>query len=398
MATKDGNALHTGRTLPLLWSERSLSLVDILKEFPLPVIVKMNADDRSKQKRDASTMLQQPLLLYKEVKGLKIVARNVSSLVAVKTSKDGVQFKEGGSEVVIPVDYPGWFRILEEDTVPILSVANLARVMPVSFLSAKRVPGFTLLDPLNRKDIMYEKLEFPTGVFYLHSVFEDYVKYVGEKNSVKRKLLRCLVCVTEDGIDVLIPFDVNGEFYIVEHKNPKSKSAKADKNACAYTLKQLVSQGVFTKPLVLKLLKGEPPNKPCGFTGVMKVFDIIKDWTVVAETLDGKRKLLELPVLPFPEFSPSSNGNDLLETGSLRPELMYMSGGAADRYVNEIKVKTSFNLQPPNKPGESVKQLLPPVKLGRSEPKQKSEKEEKQPNFYFSQKLLEQTEHESEDN
>jgi hypothetical protein len=67
----------------------------------------MNADDKSKKKKDASSMLQQPLLLFKEVKGFKVVARNISSLVAVKTSKDGVQFKEGGSVVVIPVDYPG---------------------------------------------------------------------------------------------------------------------------------------------------------------------------------------------------------------------------------------------------------------------------------------------------
>lgn len=388
MATKDTSPVRVRRTQPFLWSERSLNLVDLLKEFKLPVIVKMNADNKSKHKRDASSMLQQPLLLYREVKGFKVVARNISSLVAVKTSKDGVQYKEGGSEVVIPVDYPGWFRLLEEDTVPILSVANLARIMPASFLSTKRLTGFTLLDPLNKKDIMYEKLEYPSGVFYVHSVFEDYVKYVAEKNAVKRKLLRCLVCVTEDGIDVLVPFDVTGEFYIVEYKKSLSKSVKADKNASAYTLKQLVSIGAFTKPQVMKLLKGEPPNKPCGFTGVMKVIDIIKDWTVVAEALDGSRKLLELPVLPFPEFSPSTNGKDLLETGSLRPELMFMSGGAADRYAKEIKVKTSFKLQEQKKADEKSK--LPPVKLGKSTSVAKTDGYEEEANFFFSQNLLDQ--------
>ena len=291
----------------------------------------------------------------------------------------------------------GWFRILEEDTVPILSIANIARVMPASFLSTKRVTGFTLLDPLNKKEIMYEKLEYPPGVFYVHSVFEDYVKYVAEKNAIKRKLLRCLVCVTEDGIDVLVPFDVTGEFYIVEYKKTVSKSVKADTNACAYTLKQLVAVGAFTKPTVLKLLKGEPPNKPCGFSGVVKVFDIVKDWTIVAETLDGNRKLLELPVLPFPEFTLSTNGKDLLETGSLRPELMFMSGGAADKYAKEMKVKTSFNLQPAQKSEEKPK--LPPIKFGKSvtvpkrhkeENKFMDEYEEKEGNFFFGQYLLEQ--------
>ena len=107
MATKDTSPSRVRRSFPLLWSEKSLNLVDLLKDYTLPVIVKMNADDKSKKKKDASLMLQQPLLLYKEVKGFKVVARNISSLVAVKTSKDGVQFKEGGSVVVIPVDYSG---------------------------------------------------------------------------------------------------------------------------------------------------------------------------------------------------------------------------------------------------------------------------------------------------
>lgn len=220
--------------------------------------------------------------------------------------------------------------------------------MPVSFLSTKRVPGFSLLDPLNRKDIMYERLEFPPGVFTLHSVFEDHVRYTTAKKKVKRKLLRCLVCVTAEGLDLLIPFDVTGEFYVVEHRNrnPSSKTVKADKNACAYTLKHLIAMGVFTRPLVLKLLIGDPPSKPCGFTGVMKVVDIVKDWTVIAQTLDGNRKLLELPVLPFPEFAPSTNGKDLLESGSLRAELTHLRSGVADQYAKEIKVKTSLSLKP----------------------------------------------------
>ncbi|KAL4236895.1 hypothetical protein ACF0H5_005281 [Mactra antiquata] len=365
----------------IIWAKTSMNLQDILKEYSLPVIVKMDAEDKGKSKKDASAALQQPLMLYKEVKGYKIVARNVSSLVAVKTSKEGVQFKEGGSVIVLPVDYHGWFRILEEDSVPILGVANLARVMPNKFLSAKRVTGFTILDPLNRKDITYEKLEFPPGTFTVHSVFEDHVKYVTEKNSVKRKLLRCLVCMTDDNLDVLIPFDVQGEFYIIEYKKPMSKSIKAEKNSFAYTLKQLVAMGVFTRPLVLKLLIGDPPNKPCGFTGVMKVFDIVKDWTVVAETLDGSQKLLELPVLPFPEFTPSVNGKDLLEVGSLRSELQYMSNGAAEKYSKEIKVKTSFNLEPP--PRQHAEHTeLPPVK-DRSDQKKSSGKTN-----YISQKHL----------
>lgn len=343
MATKDVQT--AGRPLGILWSERCLNLLDLLSETTLPTVVKMNAEDKSKERKNVSALLQQPLLLYKESKGFKLMARNVSSLVVVKTSKTGIQYKEGGSVIVLPIDYPGWFRILDEDTVPILNVSEIAKFMPKSFLSAKRITGFTLLDPLNNKDIMYEKLEFPVGVYNVHSVYEDYVKYTDIQNAFKRKLLRCLVCVSEDGIDVLIPFDATGEFYLIERRQPNLKVVKTDKNSCAYTLKQLVAMGVFTRSSVLKLLKGAPPSKPCGFTGIMKVFDIVQDWTVVALTLDGKRELLELPVLPFPVFTLSLNGKDLLENGALRAELMFMNGGTADRYIKEIKVKASFALK-----------------------------------------------------
>jgi len=52
----------------IIWSERSLSLPDILKELQLPVVIKMNADDQKEggatYRRDASAMLKQPLLLF----------------------------------------------------------------------------------------------------------------------------------------------------------------------------------------------------------------------------------------------------------------------------------------------------------------------------------------------
>ena len=248
--------------------------------------------------------------------------------------------------------------MLEDETVPLNTISNVARHMPVSFMSAKKVPGFSLLDPTNAKNIMYEKLQYPPGVYYVHNIFEDYVKYNDNKNVTKRKLLRCLVCISEDGLDALLPFDVEGEFYIVEARQMKSKGAQHDKVAYAYTLKQLVTMGAFTKPLVLQILKGQPPNKPCGFTGIIKVCDIVQERTIVAATLDGMRKLMELPVLPFPQFVRALNGKDLLETGSLRSELLYMSSGAADRYVQEIKISVPLqqkDKQSLTKPKQSVK-------------------------------------------
>lgn len=331
------------RLLPLVWAERQISLVDLVSEISLPAVVKMPTDAKAS---DATPTLNHPLLLYKENKGVKVVAKNVSSLEAV--TKDGVKYKEGDSTVFVPVDYPGWFRVLDDETVPLKTIATLARHMPVSFLSPKKTPGFSLLDPTNAKDIMYEKLHYNPGLFYVHNIYEDYVKYT-TKNVTKRKLLRCLVCIAEEGLEVLFPFDVEGDFYIVEARRANFRNTLSDKIAYAYTLKQLVTMGAFTRPLVLQVLIGEAPSKPCGFTGVVKVFDIVQDRTIIAVSLDGTRKLMELPVLPFPLFIRALNGKDLLETGSLRPELMYMSSGAADKYAREIKVRQNIPLQDKDK-------------------------------------------------
>ena len=90
------------RLLPLVWAERSMNLVELVSDVPLPAVVKMQPEGKV---TDTTSPLSQPLLLYREQKSIKVVARNVSSLQAV--SKDGVEYEEGASTVFLPVDYPG---------------------------------------------------------------------------------------------------------------------------------------------------------------------------------------------------------------------------------------------------------------------------------------------------
>ena len=277
---------------------------------------------------------------------------------------------------------------------PVNTISSLARVMPVSFLSTKKLPGFCMLNPetvTNPKDIMYEKLNYPAGLYYVHNIYEDYVKYKDNKHVTKRKLLRCLVCVAEEGLEVLLPFDVEGDFYIVEGKAVTPKSVVSDKNAYAYTLKQLVTMGAFTRPLVLQVLIGDPPTKPCGFTGVVKVCDIIQERTVIASCLDGSRKLMELPVLPFPQFVRALNGKDLLETGSLRPELMFMSGGAADKYAREIKFRQNIPMEQNDKEfaGQKRKKQTHKQPVPSNSPRRAVEKTKPEHTSSFDMKQLE---------
>ena len=83
-----------------------MDLKELVEDVSLPAVVKIHTDGKP---ADSSSALDQPLLLYKEVKGVKVVARNVSSLETVgrDVNKEGVRYKEGDSMVFFPVDYPG---------------------------------------------------------------------------------------------------------------------------------------------------------------------------------------------------------------------------------------------------------------------------------------------------
>ena len=100
----------SSRVDSLVWADRSEILADILQDSDLPLVVRMS--ERRAERRDpAGALLSQPLLLYRELKGFKVIARNVSSLQAVPTSKGGVEYREGGSVIVLPVDYEGKYII-----------------------------------------------------------------------------------------------------------------------------------------------------------------------------------------------------------------------------------------------------------------------------------------------
>ena len=94
------------RLLALVWAERPMNLEELVTEVSLPAVVKIQTDGKT---ADTSSALRHPLLLYKEVKGVKVVARNVSSLEAVgkDINKAGVKYRESDSIVFFPVDYPG---------------------------------------------------------------------------------------------------------------------------------------------------------------------------------------------------------------------------------------------------------------------------------------------------
>jgi hypothetical protein len=101
----------------------------------------------------------------------------------------------------------------------------------------------------------------------------------------------------------------------------------------------------LAKDVILSLLHGKPPNTPCGFTSVLKVCDIIKDHTVVAATLSGTPKLLELPIGPTPTFVKAMNLDEIQNHPVYQNADRHLAENA-DSYANEMKVRHNYNIQP----------------------------------------------------
>ncbi|KAL3868561.1 hypothetical protein ACJMK2_041362 [Sinanodonta woodiana] len=329
--------------LSFKWSERPKPLGDILNEGHLPMIVKMHSDGKAKPIKEGTFDMNQPFLLFTNLKGVKLYAENVAGVDDTKSHRES-KVNDTGPLMVIPLEYKGWFRIIDEENLPLKTIANVARLMPAVILSAKYVTAFCRLPPTSsRKQDIYDKVDLAPGTFSIQSIVEDYVQYMGSLGTVKKTLLRCLKCTSESGQEVLFPFDLDGEFYVVEAKKTKSKPLEKEQYSYAYTINTLVRMGTFTKPTRLKLLCGEPPSKPCGFTSILKVVDIVRDKTVVACTLSPDQKLLELPVTPFPLFQKATN-EDLIEEKVVKEALRFLKSNA-DKYVCEIKVRTKVNLE-----------------------------------------------------
>ena len=168
--------------------------------------------------------------------------------------------------------------------------------MPKKFLSYTPVTGYIkdrYTTNSNLAEPLYLKVDVPSGVFKVLNIREDFVRFTDHKKLVKRKLLRCLVCKTEDETEVLLPFDAEGMFYLIEVRKSTSKHINIDNIGYAYGIRDMYKAGL-SRGVILKLLNGKPPTKPCGFTQILKVCELVKDHTVIACTVGENKRLLEL--------------------------------------------------------------------------------------------------------
>lgn len=331
--------------LKFTWTETPQPLKDIVESSGLPCIVKMW---REKDSEESPLDIHKPLLLYKEQNDIKVYCKNVTS-VDVLT---GAVCKEDPI-VVIPMDYKGWFQLIDDRDKPLTTVSNIARIMPKKFLSNNPVTGYVrdlYTTNSNLAEPLHIKVDIPPGLLKAHSVTEDFVRFTDQKKIVKRKLLRCLVCKLEDGTDALLPFDAEGVFYLIEVRKATSKHINIENIGYAYSIKDMCKAGL-AKGVVLKLLHGRPPTKPCGFTKTIKVNELIRDNTIIACTVDENKRLLELPIAPVPLFVKALNYSSF-ERHQLYLDTLKFLDKNADVYSSEMKVRHNYAVD------KSVKEKL----------------------------------------
>ena len=242
------------------------------------------------------------------------------------------------------LSFTGWFRLIDDLDKPLTTVANVARIMPVRFLCCKPISGFLSIQKGSKAnpDELFEKLTINAGVYNVLNIHEDFVRYVDKRKTIKN-LMRCLKCSDNEGTEILLPFESTGVFYLIESRKATSKRLNAEKCGYVFSMHSMMEAGL-AKGVILTLLHGNPPTTPCGFTNVLKICDIIKDHTVVAATLSGTPKLLELPIGPTPKFVKAVNFGEVQRSPMYSKVNRHIVDNA-DAYANEMKVRHNYNIQ-----------------------------------------------------
>lgn len=240
---------------------------------------------------------------------------------------------------------------MNDDNAPLTSVANIARIMPIRFFSAKPVEGYLFLRMYEESgkrtrgsnpEELFQRTEVSPAELSVKNIHEEYVRYCTERKSTpKRKLMRCLRCSLEDGADVLLPFDTKGEFYLLEVRKSSAKSRQVDDNAFLFSISNLIKTGL-SEGIYIRHLHGDTPNKICPFTGILKICSVVEDRTLLALMLNNTNKLIELPVSVGPTFNKAlrtKTADDLLQTvqGFLKEK--------SENYIRQIKVRKEYNVQ-----------------------------------------------------
>ncbi|GFR94601.1 hypothetical protein ElyMa_006253300 [Elysia marginata] len=322
-----------------LWSERPQSLSEILQRESLPLVVKLCTHNVVKGSAQSPVDLQRPLLLYKEVKGKKLHAKNLRRCSAVRDVNRTV-YQLAGSHITVPENFQGFFRAVESRDEPLQVVADVSRLMPASFLNTEPTEGYVCISSLG-KETLYQKTSLPTGLYRPINILEDTINYVNKRKSEKKKLVRCLNCSDERGKHVLFPLEERSKFYIAEPSAKFAKHRNVDSGCRIYRWTEFDPTKI--KGLQVKMLHGKQPQQECGFTGFLELAHVTEDHTLIGATMSSSPRLFEMAVTTEPFFITAKNSHDL-DTTPLQQKCLKFAKTECDEYMQAIKVKKDYDI------------------------------------------------------
>ncbi|XP_055885273.1 uncharacterized protein LOC106073230 [Biomphalaria glabrata] len=320
------------------WCHRSQSLSEILRDHQLPLVVKL-CNDNTVKENEAPIDLQQPLLLYKEVRGIKLHARSITSRPASHDLNKTV-YSPVGPDITFADIYAGFFKDLDTKDHHLLTIADVTRVMPKSFLSSKECDGFLSIQQLEGD--LFQKTTLPLGLYRPRSVLEDTIAYTNKRKSHKKKLVRCLKCEDERGKHVLFPLEAKGIFYIAELNAAFVKTSLQVSQSCRiykwtdFDVKKI-------KGMRVRLMHGSPPQQECQFTGLMELSHVSDEHTVVVSTMNSAPRLFEMAVTSEPFFTVALNTKDF-ELSDQHQKSLKFARLESENYIGRAKVKRDYGI------------------------------------------------------
>lgn len=93
--------------LPIVWSDQPQTMKTILSETSLPTVVKVWQENRLLANLEGANDIHKPLLVYNEMRGTKVYAKNVTSVDVLA----GAPCRDKTPIVVIPVIYNGKLKM-----------------------------------------------------------------------------------------------------------------------------------------------------------------------------------------------------------------------------------------------------------------------------------------------
>lgn len=325
------------------WSDRPQSLSEILKTESLPLVVKLCADNVVKSSPQSPVDLQRPLILYKEVKGKKLHAKNLRRCSAVR-DVNRVVYQLAGPHITFPENFQGFFRAVESRDEPLQVVADVSRLMPASFLNTEPTDGYVCISSLGA-ETLYQKTSIPEGLYRPLNILEDTITYVNKRKSEKKKLVRCLNCSDEKGKHVLFPLEERGRYYIAEPSAKFAKHRNVDSGCRIYKWTEFDPTKI--KGLHVKMLHGKKPLQECQFTGFIELAHVTEEHTLIGATMSSSPRLFEMAVTTEPFFIVAENSRDL-DTTPLQQRCLKFAKNECEEYMQAIKVKKDYDIDQVN--------------------------------------------------